>query len=73
MQKVEIRITGSIKDQWSGWFDGLLINHSEPNETILTGIVSDQAALFGVISHLRDLGLQITSVSSEDIMDQNPP
>ncbi len=42
MQKVEIRIKGHIKDQWSGWFDGLIMSHSDPDETILTGIVSDQ-------------------------------
>jgi len=73
MLKVEIRIKGYIGDQWSGWFNSLTLNHSDPDETILVGIVSDQAALYGVISHLRDLGLQLTSVSSEDLMDQNPP
>lgn len=73
MQKIEIRIKGYIKDQWSGWFDGLIMSHSDPDETILTGIVSDQVALYGVISHLRDLGLQLKSVSSEDQLNQNPP
>jgi hypothetical protein len=73
MQKIEIRVKGHITDQRSGWFDGLNISYSSYDETVLTGIVSDQAALYGVIAHLRDLGLQLTSVSSEDLMDQNPP
>jgi hypothetical protein len=73
MQKIEIRVKGYITDQRSGWFDGLNISYSSYDETVLTGIVSDQAALYGVIAHLRDLGLQLTSVSSDDLMDQNPP
>jgi hypothetical protein len=73
MQKIEIRIKEYVTDQWSGWFDGLNISYSSHDETVLTGIVSDQAALYGVIAHLRDLGLQLTSVSSDDLMDQNPP
>lgn len=73
MLKVEIRLKGHIKDQRSGWFDGLMINYTDPDETILTGIVSDQPALYTVISHLRDLGIQLTSLSCEDLMDQNPP
>ncbi|OGO61304.1 MAG: hypothetical protein A2029_12750 [Chloroflexi bacterium RBG_19FT_COMBO_47_9] len=73
MQKIEIRVKGNITDQRSGGFDGLNISYSSYDETVLTGIVSDQAALYGVIAHLRDLGLQLSSVSSEDLMDQNPP
>lgn len=73
MQKIEIRIKGNIPDQWSGWFDGLNISYSSQDETVLTGIVSDQYVLYGVIAHLRDLGLQLSSVNSEDLMDQNPP
>lgn len=73
MQKVEIRLKGNIGDQQSGWFDGLIISHPGIDETILSGIVSDQTALFNVISHLRSLGLQITVVNSDDLLDQNPP
>jgi len=73
MQKVEIRLNGNIGDQQSGWFDGLIIIHPGIDETILSGIVSDQTALFRVISHLRGLGLQITAVNSDDLLDQNPP
>ncbi len=67
MQQVEIRIKGQIKKGWSEWFGGLTIRYSEGNESILTGLVPDEAALYGIISRLRDLGLQLTSLRSEEI------
>jgi len=69
MQRIEIRVKGQIKQQWSEWFGGLTINYSDPGETTLSGLVPDQAALYGIISRLRDLGLQLTSVSSEEIQE----
>jgi hypothetical protein len=71
MQQIEIRVKGQIKEQWSEWFGGLAIRHSAPAETILSGLVPDQAALYGIISRLRDLGLQLTSVSSEEIQEES--
>ena len=71
MQHIEIRVKGQINPQWSGWFDGLTINHSGSNETTLTGLVPDQAALYGIISRLRDLGLQLISVSSDEIQEDS--
>ncbi len=69
MRKVEFRVKGSINQQWSEWFGGLTISHSDPDETVLTGLVQDEAALYGIIARLRDLGLQLTSLSSEEIKD----
>jgi hypothetical protein len=67
MQQIKIHIKGIIDQQWLGWFDSLAINHLNYNETVLTGFVIDQAALYGIISHLRDLGLELISVSSSEI------
>ena len=71
MQKIEIHIKGCISEKWSEWLGGLSISHSDPDETVLTGVVVDQAALYGIISRLRDLGLQLTSVSSEEIEENS--
>jgi len=71
MQKIEIRVKGRINEQWSEWFGGLTISHSDPDETILTGPVQDEAALYGIISRLRDLGLKLTSLSSEEIKEDH--
>ena len=67
MLQVEIRFKGQIGEQWSEWFGGLDISHSDLGETVLTGSVADQSALYGIISRMRDLGLQLTMVSSEEI------
>jgi hypothetical protein len=65
MQQVEIRVQGQISERWSEWLDGLTIRHVEPDETVLTGTVEDQAALYGLIAKLRDLGLPLASVNLE--------
>jgi len=66
MLKIEIHIKGQINEKWSGWFDGLAISHPD-DETLLSGLVADSAALYGILSRLRDLGLQLTSVNSEEV------
>ena len=67
MISIEVIVKGQLSDKWFGWFEDLTIRHSGDDETVLTGIVADQAALYGIISHLRDLGLQLISVSSKEI------
>jgi len=62
MQKVEIRVKGRIDQDWSDWFEGLTITHTDEDETILSGTVVDQAALYGLLARLRDLGLPLLSV-----------
>jgi hypothetical protein len=69
MLQVEIRFKGQITAQWSGWFGGLTVSHPDPDETVLTGVVADQSALYGIISRLRDLGLQLASLSSEEVKE----
>ncbi len=63
MQHIEIRVQGRIDEHWSRWFEDLKITHSESGETVLTGPVRDQAALYGLIAKLRDLGLPLRSVN----------
>ena len=71
MQQIEIRVKGCINEQWSEWFGGLTISHSDPDDTVLTGIVQDQAALYGIIARLRDLGLELSSVSNQKIKEDS--
>jgi len=66
MQQVEIRVRGRIDADWSEWFAGLEISYSGENETVLTGCVQDQAALYGLLTRLRDLGLSLVSVLTKD-------
>jgi hypothetical protein len=57
----EIRVDGVLDGLWSEWFEGLTIE-SEADSTALSGTLSDQAALHGVLNKLRDLGLSVISV-----------
>ena len=70
MQKIEICIKGKIDEHWSTWFAGLTIRHTEQGETVLTGPVADQAALYGVLNRLRDLGLPLLSVNRIEADDE---
>ncbi len=67
----QIRVSGVLDDRWSDWFDGFSFNKSSVNETVLTGCVTDQAALHGLLSKIRDIGLPLISV--ERIDDVNGP
>ena len=69
MQRVEIRVKGQIDKHWSNWFEGLTITHTDQGETILTGLIADQAALHGLLAKVRDLGLSLLSVNSKEVED----
>lgn len=62
MQSIEVRIEGQIDRQWTDWLDGFTLTHTQQGETILTGTVKDQAAFYGLISKLRDLGIRIIAI-----------
>ena len=57
-----IRIQGVLHDQRPGWFDGFTIDPQANGETVLTGPVADQAALYGCLSKIRDLGMPLLSI-----------
>ena len=60
----EIRIGGHLDPHWSDWFAGLELAHLEGNETLLSGSLPDQAALYGLLERVRDLNLRLISVTS---------
>lgn len=59
----EIRIAGHLSPQWADWFEGLTITPEENGNTLLSGPVTDQAALHGLLKKVRDLGLPLLSVN----------
>jgi len=65
MRTVEIRIKGHIDKDWTEWLENFTIAHVEDGETILAGMVPDEAALYGLIAKLRDLGMTLLSVNLE--------
>jgi len=70
---LEVRIKGHLDDQWTDWFGGLTITLEKSGDTLLTGPVVDQAALYGLLRRVRDLGLPLVSVNSIDTGKQDRP
>jgi hypothetical protein len=58
----EIRVEGHLTDHWSDWFEGLVIRNDPNGETTLSGPISDQAALLGILNKIQALNLTLISV-----------
>ncbi len=56
----QIRLEGHVRMEW---FEALTIDLLPQGETIISGEM-DQAALHGVLSRIRDLGLVLLSVQN---------
>ncbi len=65
-QNYEIRVKGHIGENIAIWFEDFEIQFSPNGETILYGPIVDQAALYGILSTIRDLGLTLTLVRQEE-------
>jgi hypothetical protein len=62
-----ITVQGLVDLNWADWFDSMKLEHDEAScQTILLGPLQDQAALYGVLSKVRDLGLVLISVKPLD-------
>jgi hypothetical protein len=63
----EIKVEGHLGRQWTDWFGGLTITLEDNGETSLTGPVIDQAALYGLLKKIRDLGMGLVSVNRVEL------
>jgi hypothetical protein len=64
--RYQVRLQGQISADWSDWLSDLDVTaegRSPAIMTVLTGTVKDQAALFGLLSFIRDLGIALISVT----------
>ena len=69
-QCYEIRLKGHLDDRWAEWFEGLTITLEEDGNTLLSGPVVDQSALYGLLKKVRDLGFHLVSAG---FVDPSPP
>ncbi len=60
--RYQIRVQDHLDSCWSGWFDGLTVRSVGLDETLIEGMLSDQAALHGALARIRDLNLVLLSV-----------
>jgi hypothetical protein len=58
----QFRIVGHIDDRWSEWFEGFTTARCDDGTCILTGPVTDQAQLHGMLARLRDIGAPLLSL-----------
>jgi hypothetical protein len=58
----KIKIKERLDSHWAEWLGGMMLTYAENGETILTGAIRDQSALYGILDKLRDLGVTLLSV-----------
>lgn len=58
-----IRVRGHLSEQWADWFNGLTLENLSDGHAELSGRLSDQSALYGVLNLIRDIGLTLISVN----------
>jgi hypothetical protein len=64
LDQYKICVKGHLDQRWSDWFEGFAISPTDNGETQLSGRVVDQAALYGLLIKVRDLGLPLVSVNA---------
>jgi len=65
-----IRINGHLDERWLRWFEGFTVLQKPNGETLISGMMIDQATLFGALNRIRDLGLELISVHQQDPDDE---
>jgi len=60
--RYEIRVKGHLDPGWAERLGGLTATYENGGETLLAGLVVDQAALHGLLKAIRDLGVLLISV-----------
>jgi hypothetical protein len=61
--RCQVRVRGHFSGQWADWFGGLAIENLPSGEAVLSGLLSDQAVLLGVLKRMHELGLVLISAS----------
>ena len=59
----EIRVKGHLNSAWSDWLEGLQVRPIENGDTVLSGVIVDQAALMGILNKVIRLNLTLLSVN----------
>ena len=59
----QIRVKSHLSSDWTDWFEGLTITPESDGDTLITGPVVDQAALYGLLKKVRDLGMPLISLN----------
>jgi len=61
--KYRIKVTGGkLSKNFSSAFEGMSVSNINDDESLLEGLIKDQAALYSILIKIRDLGLKLISV-----------
>ena len=60
-----IIISGHLDEAWADWFDGMKFKY-DGKDTVLSGMIKDDAHLHGILNRIRDLNLKLISVNTLD-------
>jgi len=70
----QIKVRGRLDASWSDWFGGMAVTSEEGSDgspvTTLTGTVTDQSVLRGILNGIWDLNLTLISASRIDTNGQ---
>ncbi len=72
--RYEIRVAETLESWWSQWFSDMEISPMDDHGqqiTLLRGSLRDQAALFGLLSRMRDLNLTLLEIKRIDEEEKN--
>ncbi len=59
----EIRVESHLNSSRSEWFCGMSVKNLDNGQAVISGIVEDQCALFGILDRIRDMNLKLVSVT----------
>ena len=65
----ELRVEGHLDEHWSNWFGEMALIHEDDGATTLSGLVTDQAALHGLLAKVRGIGATLIAVEVIDAAD----
>ena len=70
-QVYKIKLAGHLDESWTDWFHGMNFSYEQDNTTIISGEITDQSALQGILKKIHGLGLTLLAVSLEGNNNQN--
>ena len=68
----EVRLQGHLDSRWADRLQGLSFTFEPDGTTTLAGPLIDQAALHGLLTRIRDLGVPIVSVRRTNNEGEQP-
>lgn len=69
----EIRVRNHLTRGWADWFDTMNLRYETNGDMVLVGPLQDQAALHGIITKIRDLGLTLIAINRIDTSNNEQP